>query len=83
MADEKPQKRPVSGMMLGSSRRDVMGPMMIDQSLRQVITHCWMILPEDRRTPDEIEKEMMRLLKRALKDLREDAASFGFDYSDK
>lgn len=57
--------------------------MMIDQSLRQVITHCWMILPEDRRTPDEIEKEMMRLLKRALKDLREDAASFGFDYSDK
>ena len=79
MADEKPEKHPESGMMmLGSSRRGVMGPMMVDQSLRQAIMHCWMMLPDDQRTLDNVEKEMSRLLKRALEDMREDAASFGF-----
>jgi len=64
--------------VLGSSRRDVMGPMMVDQTLRQAIMHCWMMLPDDQRTPEKVEKEMSRLLKRALEDMREDAASFGF-----
>jgi len=82
MADEKPQQRPVSGMMLGSSRRDVMGPMMVDHSLRQAIMHCWMMLPDDQRSSENVEREMTRLLKRALEDMREDAASFGFTDSD-
>ena len=29
MADENSKQRPVSGMVMGSSRRDVMGPMMV------------------------------------------------------
>ena len=81
MTDEKPQQRPVSTMMLGASRRDVMGPMMVDQSLRQAIMHCWMMLPDDQRTPEKVEEEMNRLLRRALKDMREDADSFGFTKS--
>ena len=56
-----------------------MGPMMVDQSLRQAITHCWMMLPDDQRTLENVENEMTRLLKRALGNMREDAASFGFD----
>lgn len=79
MASEKPQRRvSVSGMSLGRSQRDLMGPMMVDQSLRQAIMHCWMMLPEDQRNPENVAKEMTRLLERALKDMREDASSFGF-----
>ena len=76
MAEKKPE--PASGMMMGRSHRAMIGPMMVDQSLRQAIMHCWMMLPEEQRTPENVEKEMMRLVKRALKDLHEDAASFGF-----
>ena len=78
---KKPER--MSGMMVSGSQRNVMGPMMVDNSLRGAIMHCWMMLPEDQRSPENVEKEMMRLLKRALKDLREDASSFGFVGSDK
>jgi hypothetical protein len=36
-----------------------------------------MALPKKRRTVRELEKQMQRLLKRALKDFREDRAAFG------
>lgn len=83
MAEEKPQSRvSVSGMSRGRSQRDLMGPLMVDQTLRQSIMHCWMMLPEDQRSPENVEKEMTRLLKRALKDMRDDASSFGFSEVD-
>jgi hypothetical protein len=80
MAEEAPEARRVNVSRLdaGRSHRDMMGPMMVDQTLRQAIMHCWMMLPDDQRTPEKVEKEMTRLLKRALEDMREDAASFGF-----
>lgn len=79
MTEEKPQSRvSVSGLSRGRSQRDLMGPMMVDQTLRQSIMHCLMMLPQDQRSPENVEKEMTRLLNRALKDLREDASSFGF-----
>lgn len=59
-------------------QRTAMGPMLVDQTLRQAITHCWMMLPDDQKTPKNVEKEMTRLLTRALENLHEDAASFGF-----
>ena len=55
----------------------VFGPSQIDQTVRQAIQFCWMALPKDRRTADELEKQIRRIVDRALKDFREDAAQFG------
>lgn len=56
--------------------RSMFGPGQVDHQLRQVIQMCWMMLPEDKKTVDELEKQINRLLKRAMKDLREDAKAF-------
>ena len=57
----------------------MMGPGQIDVSIRQALQLLWMIMPEDRKTVDEVEKEFRRLAERALKDLREDATAFRRD----
>ena len=57
--------------------RQMFGPDHADQMLRQAIHFGWMMLPEKRKTVDELEKQMRRLMDRALKDLREDAEAFG------
>ena len=75
MADEKAPQQ--SGPMSGLHLQRGMPPMMVDQSIRQAIMNCWMMLPEDKRTLADLEREMNRLLKRALENMREDAASFG------
>ena len=36
-------------------------------------------LPDGRRTTDEVEKQIRRLVERALRDLREDRDAFGLD----
>lgn len=83
MMNQEPQKRePMSGIHLHRSQRDMMGPILVDQTLRQAIMHCWMMLPDDQRTAENVENEMTRLLKRALENLHEDAASFGFTNTD-
>jgi len=53
------------------------GPGQVDQMVRQAIQMCWMGLPKDKRTVEEVEAQMRRLLDRALKDLREDGQAFG------
>ena len=53
------------------------GPGHVDQMVRTAIQACWMALPEERRNIDEVEREMRRLVERALTDLREDAEAFG------
>jgi hypothetical protein len=55
---------------------DMMGPGHVDQFVRQAISQLWMVLPEGRRTVDEVEKQFRRIVDRALKDQREDAAAF-------
>jgi hypothetical protein len=57
--------------------REMFGPFQVDQQIRQAIQFCWMMLPEDRKTVDELEKQMRRIIDRALKDLREDTDAFG------
>jgi len=57
--------------------RQMFPPSMVDQHFRQTIQFCWMSLPEDRKTVDELEKQMRRIIDRAFKDLREDAEAFG------
>jgi hypothetical protein len=53
-------------------------PGQVDQMLRNVIQMCWMALPPERQTVDEVEAQVRRLMDRAIRDLREDAEAFGF-----
>ena len=56
--------------------RAVFGPAQIDHQIRQAINFCWMALPKGRQNPDELEREIRRLVDRALRDFREDASAF-------
>ena len=57
--------------------REMFGPGQVDHSVRQAIDICWMTLPENRKTVDELEKQFRRIVDRAIKDLREDEDAFG------
>ncbi|HZL37332.1 MAG TPA: hypothetical protein VFC78_18585 [Tepidisphaeraceae bacterium] len=56
---------------------DFFGPGQVDQTVRQAIHFCWMTLPKERKNADELEKQMRRIVDRALKDFRNDAEQFG------
>jgi hypothetical protein len=68
--DEDPEKA-------SEAMRSMMGPGQVDQMLRMAVQQCWMALPKERRNADEIERQLRRLLDRAIADLREDMTSFG------
>ena len=55
---------------------DVFGPGQIDQMIRQGIHFCWMSLPKARRNADELERQIRRIVDRALADFREDQDEF-------
>ncbi|MEX0704873.1 MAG: hypothetical protein WD069_22430 [Planctomycetales bacterium] len=57
--------------------RNMFGPGHVDQAVRSAIQACWMALPKERRNADEVEKEVRRIVDRALTNYREDAAAFG------
>jgi BMFP domain-containing protein YqiC len=57
--------------------RMVFGPEQIDQQIRQAIQSCWMMLPTEKKTVDDVERQIRRLVDRALRDLREDFDAFG------
>ncbi len=59
--------------------RDLFGPAQIDHSVRQAIQFCWMGLPKGKRTPDEVEQHIRRIVDRALRDFREDHQAFSDD----
>ena len=48
---------------------DFFGPHQVDQSIRQAVQFCWMSLPKERRTPEELEKQVRRLVDRAAEGL--------------
>jgi len=52
-------------------------PQQVDQQIRQAIQFCWMALPPDKQSVDEVEKQIRRIVDRAIRDLREDSESFG------
>ncbi len=52
------------------------GPTQIDHFIRQAIQFCWMALPKEKRNVDELERQIRRLVDRALRDLREDFDEF-------
>jgi hypothetical protein len=57
--------------------RAFFSPQQVDQQIRQAIQFCWMALPPEQQNVDEVEKQIRRIVERALRDLREDADSFG------
>ncbi|MDM4019620.1 hypothetical protein, partial [Roseiconus lacunae] len=59
--------------------RDMFGPVEIDQQLRQAIQFCWMGLPKDKQNVDELERQVRRLVDRAIRDIREDFDQFSGD----
>ncbi len=66
----------------GGEERDMgnfLGPGHVDQTIRQAIQACWMSLPKKKQNVEEVEKQIRRLVDRALKDLREDRQAFGRD----
>lgn len=52
------------------------GPGQVDQTIRQAIQVCWMALPKDKRNVEEVERQIRRVVERALEDLREDGEAF-------
>ena len=56
---------------------EMFGPGHVDQVVRQAISSCWMALPKERRNVEEVDKEIRRLVDRALANLREDQSAFG------
>jgi hypothetical protein len=56
--------------------REFFSPAQVDQLVRQVIHFCWMMLPRERRNVDEVERQVRRMVDRALKDLRDDQQAF-------
>ncbi len=69
--DDEDGKNPMEKM------REMFGPGHVDQVVRSAIQACWMALPAERRTVDEVEKEIRRLMERAISNLHEDVAAFG------
>jgi hypothetical protein len=57
--------------------RNMFGSGQVDQQVRQAIQMCWLMLPDDRRTLDEVERQVRRIIERAFSDMREDAEQFG------
>ena len=55
--------------------REFFGPH-VDQSIRMAVQHCWMSLPKSKRTADELETQIRRIVDRALRDFREDQQAF-------
>jgi hypothetical protein len=66
-----------SGEEAAEQMADFFSPAQVDQSIRQAVQFCWMSLPKERRNADELERQMRRLIDRALKDFREDCEAFG------
>ncbi len=56
--------------------QEFFGPSQIDHQIRQAIQFCWMALPKEKRNVDELERQIRRLVDRALRDLREDFDEF-------
>ena len=52
-------------------------PSHVNQMLRQAIQYCWMCLPKERQTANELQEQIRRLVDRALKDFRENRQAFG------
>ncbi len=56
--------------------RRIFSPNDIDQEVRHAIKSCWAALPREKRNVDEVERQIRRLVDRALRDFRDDFEEF-------
>jgi hypothetical protein len=56
---------------------EMFGPAQIDHMIRQAVQFCWMGLPKKRRSAEEVEAQIRRIVEPALRDFREDRQAFG------
>jgi hypothetical protein len=56
--------------------RDMFGPQAFDNAIRQAISLCWMMLPDDKKNVAAVESEVRWVVERALKNLKDDASVF-------
>lgn len=68
---------PVEGEDAMRRMAEMFGPAQIDHLIRQAINFCWMGLPAERRSADEVESQVRRIVDRALRDFRDDRQAFG------
>jgi hypothetical protein len=62
----------------GMSRmRAMFGPNAVDGAIRQAIQMCWMCLPKENRNIEEVERQLRRILDRAIANAKDDRAAFG------
>ncbi len=57
--------------------RAMVGPGQVDQMIRQAIHLAWMMLPDEKRTVEEVERVIRQMVDRTFKDLRDDSQTFG------
>ena len=60
----------------GDDLREFLGPEQVDHVIRQAIQACWAALPTSRRSTSEVERQIRRIVDRALRDWREDSEAF-------
>ena len=70
--------RPIEPSQMASVMRESMDPFAVDSSIRNAISTCWRTLPDNDRSPDRVEAEVLRIVRRALDDFKADVAAFGF-----
>ena len=57
--------------------RETFNPAHIDQMIGQAIQFCWMGLSKEKRNIDELERQIRRIVDRALSNMREAFNQFG------
>jgi hypothetical protein len=57
-------------------------PAHVDQGIRQAIQLCWTVIPNERRTVEELQAQFRRSVERALMDFAEDTVAIGPSASD-
>jgi hypothetical protein len=56
--------------------RQFFNPHYVDSLIRNAIQGAWMIVPKEKRTVDEVEQQIRRMVDRAFRDMREDLKNF-------
>ena len=54
----------------------MLGPHAVDSQIRQALSLCWMLLPDDKRNVQSVKQEIQRIVNRIFEDLEEDEAAF-------
>jgi len=52
--------------------QELFSPTQVDQTVQQSLQMCWMMLPQEKRTVEEVETQFRRIAERAIKDMHDD-----------